>query len=185
MTTQRIGYHPASRILHWLVAALVLSTFPAGVIMTGEDLSRPVQDALFIYHKNVGVIIFALMLVRLVLRVAYPAPPLPTTLPDWQRLAAKLSHWLLYILIFAMTISGYVRVVTGGFPIEMLDALNIPPLLPESEDVAETAKSIHASVRFALFAVIALHIGAALYHALVLRDGVFSHMGFGRNRSHS
>lgn len=176
MTTARTSYHPASRILHWLVAALVLSTFPAGAVMTGDDLSRPVQDALFIYHKNIGVIIFCLMLVRLGLRVAYPAPPLPRSVPRWQRLAATLSHWLLYILIFAMTISGYVRVVAGGFPIEMLNALGIPPLLPESEAVAETAQTIHARVRFALFAVIALHLAAAFYHAAVLRDGVFSRM---------
>lgn len=180
MTTPRTSYHPASRILHWLVAILVLSTFPAGVIMTGEDLSRPVQDALFIYHKNVGVIIFVLMLVRLGLRMIYPAPPLPQTVPDWQRLAAKISHFLLYVLIFAMTISGYVRVVSGGFPIEMLDALGVPPLLPESETVEETAKAIHASVRFALFAVIVLHLGAALYHAAILRDGVFARMTTGR-----
>lgn len=180
MTTLRTRYHPASRVLHWLVAILVLSTFPAGIIMTGEDLSRPVQDALFIYHKNIGVIIFVLMAVRLGLRIAYPAPPLPPSVPDWQRLVAKLSHWLLYILIFAMTISGYVRVVAGGFPIEMLDAIGFPPLLPESEDVAEIAQAIHARVRFALFAVIALHIGAAIYHVAVLKDGVFARMAGGR-----
>jgi cytochrome b561 len=129
----------------------------------------------------VGVIIFVLMLIRLALRLVYPPPPLPQTVPGWQRIAAATSHWLLYLLIFGMTISGYVRVVSGGFPIEGLDALGVPPLLPESETVEEVAKAIHARVRFALFAVIFLHIAAAIYHGVILKDNVVSRMWFGKH----
>lgn len=181
MNSARSAYHPASRLLHWIVAVLVFSTFPAGIVMTGEAVSRPMQDMLFIYHKNVGVLIFILMLARLVLRAVHRAPPLPPSMPAWQRLAAKASHALLYLLIFVMTISGYVRVVSGGFPIEGLDALGIPPLLPESEPVAEAAKSIHARAQLALLAVITLHSAAAIYHAAILKDGIASRMGLGKN----
>ena len=126
MTTATTSYRPTARALHWIVALLVISTIPVGVAMTQEGLPRNIQDTLFIYHKNVGVIIFLLVLARLIFRAFNPAPPLPATMPGWQVNAAKASHALLYALLLVMTISGYVRVVAGDFPIEGLDALGVP-----------------------------------------------------------
>lgn len=176
MTTATTSYRPTARALHWIVALLVISTIPVGVAMTQEGLPRNIQDTLFIYHKNVGVIIFLLVLARLIFRAFNPAPPLPATMPGWQVNAAKASHALLYALLLVMTISGYVRVVAGDFPIEGLDALSVPRFIAPSEDLAETAKAIHFYVRFPLVGLILLHIGAALHHAIVRRDGVFSRM---------
>lgn len=171
-------YSTTARSLHWLTALLVVATLPAGGFMVQEGLERSTQDLLFIFHKNVGVVIFLLVIARLAYRSAHPAPPLPAFMPLWQRRAAGVSHFLLYALLLVMTISGYVRVKAGGFPLESLDALGLPSLVPRSDALAETAKTTHFYVRFALLAVIAIHVAAALNHAILKRDGVFSRMWF-------
>ncbi|MEM1100602.1 MAG: cytochrome b [Pseudomonadota bacterium] len=175
-STQRYGYPTASRWLHWLTALVVLATIPVGVIMTTEGLPRTVQNTLFIFHKNVGVIILLLVAARLLIRSATRTEPLPAETAAWQKTAASVSHAALYVLLLVMTISGYVRVAAGGFPIESLDALGIPKLVPRSDPLADTAQWIHSSARFILAAFIFLHIGAALQHGLIKRDGVFTRM---------
>ncbi len=166
-------YTAVTRSLHWFVALMVLATIPIGVIMLQEGLARPTQDLLFILHKNGGVIILLLVLVRIVWRMRSPAPALPSTIPPWQ---ARIAHGVqvaLYALLLVMAISGYVRVRAGGFPVEMLDALSLPPLVPRSEALAETAQQIHATARYPLVALILLHVGAGVKH-LLARDGVFA-----------
>jgi len=176
-------YAAPTRFLHWLVAAMVIATIPIGAIMVTEGLARPTQDLLFILHKNGGVIIFLLVVIRILWRLAVPAPPLPASVPDWQARAARLAHWALYGMLLVMTVSGYVRVAAGGFPIEMLDALGVPRLAPRSDALAKAAQTVHGYGRFVLVALILLHVGAALKH-LFQRDGVFARIWppFGRGR---
>ncbi|MGZ9811648.1 cytochrome b [Pseudoroseicyclus sp. H15] len=173
-------YRGPAQALHWLTALLILSTIPAGIIMVEEGISRSTQDALYLWHKNAGVVIFLLVVARLIYRAMHPAPPLPASLPRLQELVAIATHWLLYALVLVMTISGYIRVKAGGFPIEMLDALGVPSLVPRSDDLAETAQAVHLTVRYALVLLILMHIGAALYHLIVRKDGVFQRMWPGR-----
>jgi cytochrome b561 len=162
-----------TRLLHWLSAVMIVAMIPIGVIMQQDGWDRSTQDMLFILHKNGGVILFLLVVVRLMWRAARPAPPLPVHLPDWQVRAAGFVQWSLYVMLLVMAISGYIRVRAGGFPIEMLDAINAPAFVPRSDALAETAQTLHSNARFVLVALIVLHIGAALRHALA-RDGVFS-----------
>lgn len=81
--------------------------------------------------------------------------------------------------MIAMPIAGYVRVKAGGFPIESLDAWGVASLVPRSDALAKSAKAAHYAGALAFAGLVTLHIGAALYHAIVLRDGVFARMGFG------
>lgn len=173
MTTQK--YPALIRLLHWGVGVLVLLTIPVGVIMLQEGLARPTQDLLFILHKNGGVLILLLVLLRIMWRLVTPAPALPPTIPTWQVRSAKAVQWTLYALLLVMAISGYIRVRAGGFPIEGLDALGIPALVPRSDALSEVAKTVHATARFPLAALIVLHIAAGLKH-LLARDGVFGHI---------
>jgi cytochrome b561 len=85
-------------------------------------------------------------------------------------------HVLLYAALIVMGVSGYVRVIAGGFPIELLNAMGVPPLIGKDEGLAEVAKAIHATAKYVLILLIAVHVAAASNHALVLRDGVFSRM---------
>lgn len=170
------SYGTTARVLHWLVAVIVLLMIPAGLIMVQDGLPRPLQDALFLFHKNIGVMLFLIVLVRVWWRIAHPAPALPDDIPHWQRRAAGLSHLALYAFLILMPLSGYIRVRAGGFPIEALDAAGIPTLVPESKALATAASQLHEIAGFALIAMLATHLGAALYHALIRRDGVWSRM---------
>ena len=170
------GYRTPARAMHWIVAVAVLLMIPAGLVMIQEGIPRTLQDALFLFHKNTGVLLFPLILVRLAYRLVHPPPLLPLSMPRWQRRAAALSHGALYVLLIVMPVSGFVRVRAGGFPIELLDSLGMGPWLAKSEAVAGLAKSLHALGAFALIAVLAVHVGAALHHAVVRRDGVWQRM---------
>ena len=168
-------YAALTRFLHWVVALMIVTTIPIGVIMLQDGLSRSIQDLLFILHKNGGVIILMLVLVRIGWRFVAPAPTLPPSTPPWQAAAAKTVQTALYALLLVMAISGYVRVRAGGFPVELLDAIGLPAFVPRSESLADTAQWIHATARFPLVALIVLHVGASVKH-LIARDGVFGHI---------
>lgn len=177
-----MGYGTTTRIVHWVMAVLVIMMIIAGLVMTSK-VDRPIQDTLFIFHKSTGAILLLLVAFRIVWRLTHPAPPLPASVPRIQQFAAHATHLGLYFFLVVMVLSGYVRVTTGGFPIELLNAVGVPPLLPKAENVANVAKAIHATAKNALIALIFLHVGAAALHGLILRDGVFSRMWppFGRN----
>mgnify|MGYP005857321029 CR=1 FL=1 len=171
-----------ARIMHWGMAALVLALIAAGFAMVQEGLPQATQNALFVFHKNAGLLVLLAVLVRLAYRMANPPPPLPAAVGAAQRRVAGLSHAALYALMIAMPVLGHVRVKAGGFPIETLDAWGVPALVPRSDALASAAKAAHFAGALALTALAALHISAALYHAAVLRDGVFARMGFGASR---
>lgn len=168
-------YGLVSRLFHWITVVLVLVMIPVGLTMI-QEIPRPVQDRLFILHKGLGPVVLVVVLLRLGWRLTHPPPPLPSDLPAIQRRAAATVHAGLYVFLLVMAVSGYVRVTTGGFPIEALQAIGIPPLLPKNEAVAEVAKRIHATAIIGLLALIAMHVAAAAWHGLVRRDGIVGRM---------
>ncbi|WP_068109135.1 cytochrome b [Tropicimonas marinistellae] len=176
------GYRIPVRVLHWLVAVLVLLMIPAGLIMVQDGLPRWFQNTLFIFHKNAGIVVLLLMLVRVFYRWRYTPPPLPDDIPGWQQKAADISHRGLYVLLFLMPVTGYVRVRAERYPIEGLDALGIGTLVPHSKALAGLAQTAHNVAAFVLIALLFVHIGAAMQHAVLRRDGVFFRMWppFGR-----
>jgi len=170
-----MGYDRIARTFHWGTLVLVLIMIPVGLIMT-QDMPRSLQDRLFILHKGLGPVVFIVVVLRLIWRQVSPPPPLPASVPPLQRRMAGVVHALLYVFLLVMAVSGYVRVTAGGFPIEALDALGIPPLIGRSEGLADAAKAVHATVKTGLILLILGHVGAAAYHGIVRRDGVFSRM---------
>jgi cytochrome b561 len=170
-----MGYGTVSRLFHWVTVVLVLIMIPVGLLMI-QDIPRPLQDSLFILHKGLGPLVLLVVLARLAWRVGHPAPPLPTDIPEIQRRAARAVHAGLYVFLIIQAVSGYVRVTTGGFPIEALRALGILPLFSKAEGVAKVAETVHAVSATILILLIAMHIAAASYHGLVRRDGVVGRM---------
>jgi cytochrome b561 len=168
-------YGTTARLLHWIMAVLVIGMIVAGNVMTME-IERPLQDRLFIFHKSTGAVLILLIALRIVWRLSHPAPPLPASVPPLQKVAAHVTHVGLYLFLVVMVVSGYVRVTAGGFPIDILDWLGIPPLFAKDEALAATAKSVHAAAKYGLGLLVIMHVGAAAYHGLVLRDGVFTRM---------
>ena len=171
-----MGYGTVARVFHWLTVLVVLIMVPVGLIMIQEGLPRPTQNALFILHKGLGPLVLVLVLARLAWRIGNPPPPLPSDLPLVQRRVAGLVQAGLYLALIVMAVSGYVRVAAGGFPLELLEWLGIPPLVPENEAVSNFAKAVHFNVLIVLIALIIAHVAGAFYHGAIRRDGVVHRM---------
>lgn len=167
-------YSGASRLIHWIMAILILGMIPGGFLMVQDGLPRSLQNTLFISHKNIGVLLLILIFVRIVMRFTGPRQLEPVEMAPIQEFAARMSHIGLYALLLIMPLAGYVRVRAGGFPIEALDAMGVPALVPRSEALAEAAKVVHFYGAYAITGLVVMHIAAACFHGLVRKDGVFS-----------
>jgi cytochrome b561 len=162
--------------LHWTIAALILLVqLPAGLTM--EAVGRgPLQDLLYNVHKTNGLVIFTLAVIRLGWRWSQPVPALPADLPRWQRLAARSTHALLYLLLFLMPISGFLYTAMGGFPVPFFGLYDLARLVPENKPVAEGFKLAHLTLQWLLYVVVLLHVAGALQHHLIRKDGILRRM---------
>lgn len=162
--------------LHWTIAALVLLLqVPVAIVMLALD-PGPAQDVAFNIHKTNGIVIFLLAIARLSWRWSHPVPTLPADMPDWQRRAARASHALLYLLLFAMPVSGFLYTAMGGFPVPFFMVYDLAPLVQQNEASAATFRTVHLTLQWLLYAVALLHVGGALQHHLVRKDGVLRRM---------
>jgi cytochrome b561 len=127
-------------------------------------------------HKPLWIAILALALLRLGVRSRLGAPPLPDDLPRAQVLAAKLSHVVLYALLIAMPLVGWGMLSAGGYPVVLYGSLHLPEILPHDDQLHAILRMTHIVLAYIFFAAILLHIAAALFHALIRRDGVFRAM---------
>lgn len=168
-------YGTVARVFHWFTALAVFVMIPAGALMTSEPLSH-LADPLFVLHKGLGTVLLVVVVLRVGWRLSHPPPELPEAVTSRQRRLMRVTHISLYVLLLIMTMSGYVRTVGDEFPIELLDALGIPPLLPSMPEVAEIALTVHQITAYALTALIAVHVGAAVQDAIIDRRGIFRRM---------
>ena len=174
MIAARTRFTPLQRLLHWLMAACILAMLFIGVGMVSTV--APKYLTLVSIHKPLGATILVLALVRLVVRLRYGAPPLPADLPEPLKLGAHLSHYALYAAMIAMPLIGWGMLSAADYPVVLYGGLRLPPILPHSASLHAVLWSAHFYLAFLFFALILLHVAAALYHALVRRDGVFQSM---------
>jgi cytochrome b561 len=167
-------FTPLQRLLHWAVAGCILAMLFIGVGMVSTVM--PKYLTLVSIHKPLGIAILLLVLIRLAVRLRYGAPSLPADLPEPMKLAAHLSHYALYALMIAMPLIGWAMMSAAAYPVVLFPGWQLPPILPQSADMHALLWSAHFYLAFAFFALVLLHIAAALFHALVRRDGVFETM---------
>jgi cytochrome b561 len=163
-----------SRFLHWLMAVLVLAMLAIGIGMVSTVSER--YHLLLAIHRPLGIAILLLVVIRLINRLLNPAPRLPAHLPWWQGAAAHLSHVALYALLFALPLVGWAMLSAGGYPIVLYAPLQLPPLLSPDPMLYALLRQAHTYLAYLLFAIFLAHLGAALLHALIHRDGVFASM---------
>ena len=161
--------------LHWTIVGLLLVQLPAGY---GMVLSAPgaVQDTLYNVHKNVGLIILILAVVRLAWRCAHPVPDLPADLPPWQARAARATHVLLYLLLFLMPLTGFLYTTLSGFPVPFLMVWDLAPYVPVDKPLGAWFKLAHLTLQWLLYLTVLLHVAGALHHHLVRKDEVLRRM---------
>ncbi len=168
------GYSRPAIALHWLLAILIFSTFPLGVYMTGLDLS-PLKLKLYSYHKWIGITALMLVLLRLGWRIVRGAPAaLPA--PAWQQKAAAATHLLLYVLMFAVPLTGWMMSSAKGFQVVWLGVLPLPDLVGKDEALGDLLLNMHFALNLLLLALVGLHAAAALKHHFIDRDATLARM---------
>jgi len=165
--------------LHWLVAALVLVQVTWGWTMQRIPKQPPgLRADAFNVHKSIGLVLLALMLLRLGWRLRHAPPPLQG-LPDWQRALANGTHRLLYVALIVMPLAGYLGSVFSGYPVKWF-GVTLPAWGWRSEPIKDAMSLVHLGTSFVLVAAIALHLAGALRHALA-RDGYLARMTWRRS----
>jgi cytochrome b561 len=172
--TPAVQYTATARTLHWLTAALVLPMVPIGLLIANVELGR----AAFLYdlHRSIGVLLLLLLLLRLWYRVTHPPPPLPSDLPQIQRLAAHATHWSLYLLLILQCLVGWIA--TSAYParVNLFWLIELPLIWWEDRALSERLFVVHLWLGLMIAALICAHVGAALFHHFVRRDDILLRM---------
>ena len=160
--------------LHWLAAILIFAAFPLGLIMSDLPLS-PLKLKLISYHKWLGVSVFLLAAARLAWRATH-TPPLPDVMPAWQRRAANGLHFLLYLLLFAIPLSGWLMSSAKGFQTVYFGVLPLPDLIGKDKALGDALQEVHEMLNYGLLALVSAHVAAALKHQFIDRNGILARM---------
>jgi cytochrome b561 len=170
----RQRFTPTHRAIHWLMAVLILAMLFIGVGMVSTVTGKYLT--LVSIHKPLGISILILALLRIVVRLRSGVPPLPADLPEPMKLAAHLSHYVLYGLMIAMPLLGWGMLSAAAYPVILFPGVELPQVLPHNDALHTVLWNAHHYLAFVFFAVILVHIAGGLFHALVRRDGVFEAM---------
>jgi cytochrome b561 len=164
-----------SQLLHWLIVVLIVVQVTLGT--WAADLPTGSKKlGLLARHKSVGITILMLVALRLLWRWANPTPALPPTLKTWEQTVARVTHVLLYLLLFAQPLSGWMMSSARGFPVSWFGFFQLPDLVPKSKPLYDALLTTHGLLAWVLYAVVALHVAAALKHHFMLRDDVLRRM---------
>ncbi|CAN5646366.1 cytochrome b [soil metagenome] len=172
-TTERWG--AVSQSLHWLIVLLILAQGSVGLLM-GDMRNGPDKIQVYALHKSVGLSILALVVLRLLWRLYAGAPRPVAGTPRWQQRIATATHGLLYALLLAMPLSGWLFNSAAGFPLQWFGLFNLPAITSQDTGLRELAGQLHAWLFWTLVAVATVHAAAAFYHHLFLRDATLARM---------
>ncbi|WP_454634808.1 cytochrome b [Bradyrhizobium cenepequi] len=167
------GYGATAKTLHWLAVALLIVQYLIGWLM--PDVHRGPPGTAMTLHISFGILILVLIAFRLVWRLAHPVAQ-DASLPAWQRNLSELVHWLLYALVLATTLSGWLFASARGWTVSLFFAIPLPMLTSQSPALIHRIDGLHQILEWALLVVIGVHVGAALMHLLVYRDRVLERM---------
>jgi cytochrome b561 len=168
-------YSRVAILLHWTAAVLIVAAAGLGLTMTDLPLS-PSKLRYYAWHKWIGITIFLVAAARLAWRAAVPPPPLPGTMPRMQVRAARTVHALLYALMFAIPVSGWVYSSATGVSVSYLNLVPLPNLVPKDKALAGALLAVHQTLNVVLAAAVLLHVAAAIKHQWIDRDGLLSRM---------
>jgi len=164
-----------AKLFHWLMAALVFAQIALGVTAVAWRLS-PTKIQLFFWHKSTGMLILLLLALRLAWRLANPTPALPAGTPAWERAAARGGHALLYALMVALPVTGWIVNSAANIPFRIFYVVPLPALVAPDKALADTVALVHRGLFVLLALVLVAHIGAALRHHFAKRNDILTRM---------
>ena len=172
------------RILHWAVAALVLATIPIGLTMASRaeaNIFDAVTNTFYAMHKAIGFTVLSLMVLRILMKVRIGTPAYPAAMSRRLAIIAKSVHHLIYVLLVVTPLLGWAG-VTAYPALIIAGGISLPPLpfVPQSEELAARLFAVHGFLALTLGALVIGHIGAALRHLVIEKDGIFQRMWFGK-----
>ena len=173
MSTERTQFTPLSRLLHWLMAAMVLSMLCMGVAMV---TSLADYHVLVSIHRPLGIGILVLVIIRFANRLVNPPPPFPPTMSRMERVAATASEYAMYGLMFVLPLVGWGMLSAARYPIVLYGSLHLPSILPHDAMLYAVLRKAHTILAYLLFLMFLAHFGAVLYHTLIVRDGLLKRM---------
>jgi len=147
-----------------LPVAWVMMSLPKG----------PEQDWMMVFHRSLGVTIFAVAVLRLAWRSIHPAPPSPSGTPRVTELISEVTHWLLYALLLLMPVTGYLQSADGR-PVSYFGLFELPAL-PKDKALGDVAKVLHLLGQWGVYTLVGLHVGATVWHVAIRRDGLLDRM---------
>jgi cytochrome b561 len=167
-------YGTTAKVFHWLVVALLMVQYPLGKLMPHIHRGMTPGDAMT-FHISFGIAILALMVLRLLWRITHPVAP-ASSLPAWQQLVSEAVHWLLYVLVLATTMTGWIFASERGWSISLFFATPLPRLPIEGSLLARSIGNWHGTMEWALLLLIGAHVAAAMAHTFIFRDRIMQRM---------
>jgi cytochrome b561 len=168
-------YNVVSRILHWVVAALVFLQF--GIAWTMPEVERGTQPVgLIAWHLSIGTAILAVMLLRLIWRLTHAVPPVPNDLSPSLQIVSRATHYIIYAILIALPFGGWANASARGWPVQLFGVIPLPALSPKGSEWGLAAGDIHMAAATMLLALIGLHLAGSAYHAFILKDGTVRRM---------
>jgi len=169
------SYGAVAKLLHWSSFLLILLMYKLGWTAEAMSLS-PQKIALIGWHKSVGITVLTIILLRLLWKVTNPSPALPAHMGRMQIMAAQGAHWLLYLLVLAMPLSGWMMSSAAGLRVSVFGWVTLPALIAPNRALAHTLREAHGVIAWVLLSVVTLHILAALFHHFYYKDTVLKRM---------
>ena len=174
LNTSMERYTRTAMGLHWAIALLIFIAFPLGLYMHDLHLS-PLKLKLYSWHKWIGITVFLLVVLRVLWRTTHRPPALPD-IAQWQRIASHITHMLLYALMIAVPLSGWLMSSAKGFQTVWFGVLPIPDLIGKDRELGKQLATVHALLNYTMLVLVATHIAAALKHHFIDRDSVLRRM---------
>lgn len=167
-------YGTVSKVLHWAVAALVLVNLSMGLLF--DNMSKDLRFTMIMWHKSFGALVLVLMLLRLGWRAGQGFPKLPPGIAAWQRWAAHLNYLMLYPILIAMPVTGWLMSSASGYPVYVLGLFALPDIWQKNKAWAKIFKETHSVLGYVILALVIAHILAALYHHFIQGDKLIRRM---------
>ena len=180
MNQPRTQFAIFSRILHWLMATMLLTMLFIGVAMVTSLGNYHVLVAI---HRPLGILILIFAVIRVINRMFTTLPPFPPTMSPLERRVATVSEKLLYTLMFALPLVGWGMLSAGHYPVTMFGPVHLPPILPVNPTLYAVLRKTHTILAYLLFLTFLAHLGAVLFHSIVIRDGLLNRMALWPVRS--